>query len=434
MVIALPFEMEFILCLTYRCNLNCSMCTQYGEGFKEKAPEEMTIEQWEMFFKSVCDVEPKPKMLLMGGEPLLYKDFSKLFDLTQKYGFNVQIVTNGVFLDKYLDQIAKTDTTITISIDGLEQTHDSVRNKQGTFKKAFENIEKIQALQKQGSKIKLNINCVILPENIDELPDFLDFIQKNNIKVLTFQHLQFSNDELNRLTDNQWHERLNQSYSGGLLPKKDYSIDKEYVEKLKLVFGRLKKICSSNAFIFPALQDEEIENYYLDKNLDEIRNGRICTTPWMNPTIQPDGDVSNCIGNIIGNINNENFWDIWNNEKADRLRCSLLENGKFTLCSKCCNFYKSNFIYAPNGILEVDGNFLRLPDEITFLKASKNGVFIRNKYIETNDGTIPVIPIEVFTKEMFDIINGNETIIAEFKDINNREKSNENYKNRLTQP
>lgn len=78
MVVKLPFEMEFILCLTYRCNLCCSMCTQYGEGFKNDAPVEMPVKEWLSFFNSIADVEPKPKLLLMGGEPLLYPDFDVL--------------------------------------------------------------------------------------------------------------------------------------------------------------------------------------------------------------------------------------------------------------------------------------------------------------------------------------------------------------------
>ena len=418
MVLELPFEMEFILSLTYRCNLNCSMCTQYGDGFKQNAPADMSVKQWANFFESVSDVNPKPKMLLMGGEPLLYRDFAKLFELTQKYGFNVQIVTNGVLLDKYLEQIAKTDTTITISIDGLEDTHDDIHKKKGTFKKVMENIEKIEAYQKTGSKIKLCINCVMLPDNIDELTDFLMFIQQKNIKTLTFQHLQFSTEELNKLTNIQWRERLNKNYSGGLIPPKFYKTDKDYIKKLIKTIDSFKDVCKTTTFVFPALEDEEIENYYLDNNLDEIRAGRICTTPWVNPTIHSNGDVSNCIGNIIGNINNEDFWTIWNNDKANRLRNSLCKNGKFTICAKCCNFYKGNFIYAKDSVLKVNGKLLSLPDEINYINSSKNGVFILDKYRDkTIKNVTPVIPIETFTPASVKDLQKTETIVAKFSEL-----------------
>lgn len=419
--------MEFILSLTYRCNLMCSMCTQYGEGFKNFAPKDLPVEEWENFFQSVADVTPKPKMLLMGGEPLLYEDFDRLFDLTQKYGFNVQIVTNGVLLDKYLDRISKTDTTITISLDGLCSTHDKIRNKPGTFDKVMQNIEKINRLQNSGSRIKLNINCVMLPDNADELADFLSFIQEKNIEILTFQHLQFSSEKLNNITEKEWELLLNKSYGGGLIPPKKYKIDEEYLQKLKLAIKNLKKICKTKAFIFPALEDDEIENYYLEKNLKEIRPGRICTTPWINPTIHSNGDVSNCIGNIIGNITQNDFWEIWNNEKASKLREALCSNGKFTLCAKCCNFYKGNFIYAPNALLSVNGKQLLLPDELNYVHSSKDGVFIKDYTRKADISAVPVVPAEVFTKEIFNKIKNNETIIAEFKDI--KEKVYENRQN-----
>ena len=418
MVLELPFEMEFILSLTYRCNLNCSMCTQYGEGFKQNAPEDMSVEQWEAFFESVSDVNPKPKMLLMGGEPLLYKNFDKLFALTQKHGFKVQIVTNGVLLDRYLEQISKTDTTITISLDGLENTHDAIRNKKGTFKKVMENINRIEAYQKAGSQIELCINCVMLPDNVDELSEFLKFIQQRNIKTLTFQHLQFSSPALNNHTGAQWKQRLNKDYAGGLIPPKHYKIDKAYVSKLINAIDALKDVCQTTAFVFPALEDEEIENYYLDKDLDGIRAGRICTTPWVNPTIHSNGDVSNCIGNIIGNINKEDFWTIWNNEKANSLRHSLCQNGKFTICAKCCNFYKGNFIYAPDTLLRVNDKLLSLPDEINYIKSSKNGVFILDKYRDkTLKNATPVIPLETFTPASMKNLQTTETIVAKFSEL-----------------
>ena len=416
MAVELPFEMEFILCLTYRCNLCCSMCTQYGAGFKNCAPAEMSIEEWICILDSIADVEPKPKLLFMGGEPLLYPDFDVLLRAARGYGFSVQIVTNGLLLDKYIRAFSDFEEklTITLSIDGLGETHDRIRNKRGLFDKVINNMKCIQNFCPYA---KININSVILPDNVDELPEFLEFMMENRINVVTLQHLQFSSEALNELTNKEWTERLGKSYGGGLIPREEYLIDENYVEKIKTSFEKMKYSGAKNAFIFPALEEEELKNYYLDKDLDKIRPGRVCTTPWVNPTIHPDGKVSNCIGNIIGNIKEQSFWDLWNNETANSLRASLMEHGKFTICSKCCNFYKGNFICAKDGVLRIKDKLIRLPNEINYVKSSKNGAFVLDKNVKTTDGTIPVVPVEIFSREMFDIINQNETIIAEFKDI-----------------
>ena len=80
MTLNLPFVMEFVVYLTNRCNLRCEMCSQYGENFKELACPDLPLEEWKKFFDSISDVSPKPKIILMGGEPLLYKDVDKVID------------------------------------------------------------------------------------------------------------------------------------------------------------------------------------------------------------------------------------------------------------------------------------------------------------------------------------------------------------------
>ena len=61
--INLPFEMEFILNLTYRCNLRCKMCTQYGQNYKELACEELNIAEWLNFLNDIKTINPKPKII-----------------------------------------------------------------------------------------------------------------------------------------------------------------------------------------------------------------------------------------------------------------------------------------------------------------------------------------------------------------------------------
>lgn len=230
--------------------------------------------------------------------------------------------------------------------------------------------------------------------------------------------MQFSSYELNKLSDEQWRHRLNKSYSGGLIPPKQYKINRNYAEKLITAIDKLKDVCKTNAFVFPALEDNEIIDYYLDKNLDKIRTGRICTTPWVNPTIHSNGDVSNCIGNIIGNINNCDFWEIWNNEKANNLRECLCKYGKFTLCAKCCNFYKGNFIYAPNNILKCGDKILKLPGELNYVKSSRDGVFIKDKSTQNSSENIETaLPVEIFNEATLKEVAKNEEIIANFNEI-----------------
>lgn len=411
--INLPFEMEFILNLTYRCNLRCKMCTQYGQNYKEHAIEELNIAEWLNFLNDIKTINPRPKIILMGGEPLLYKDFETLFKTANEYGIKTHIITNGYYLDKYIDAVKDTDTSITVSIDGLYDTHDLIRGQKGLFNKVVNNIEMIDKLQKEGSKVELRINHVMLSENIENMIDFHKFFSRFDIKTFTFQHLQSSTDELNNISQKEWQERLKQDYCMGLIPKQNYILDKNYADNIKNALDKFKNYChSDNCFVFPALDDDELIDYYTNNNLNSLREHMLCTMPWMLPAINPNGDVSNCIGNIIGNIKNDSFWNIWNNEKAQKLRNCLTENGKFTICTKCCCFYKGNFISAKRCKIEINSIKLELPNELNYIQSSKKVAFVRDNEITQNSEYIPAIPINIHSEEMLNEIRKEYEIIT----------------------
>ena len=102
-MLKLPFQMEFVVNLTHRCNMTCNMCTQYGATFKNNTLNEMTFEEWDTFFDSIKSVSPKPQVTLMGGEPLLHKDFDRILMSATEKKLKVHIVTNGYLLKEHLD-------------------------------------------------------------------------------------------------------------------------------------------------------------------------------------------------------------------------------------------------------------------------------------------------------------------------------------------
>lgn len=409
--------MEFVVYLTNRCNLQCEMCSQYGENYKEFACPDLPFSEWKKFFASISDVVPKPKIVLMGGEPLLYKNVDDVIEYLNECGFYIQIVTNGTLVGNHLSAISKCkNITVTLSIDGLEKTHDRIRGVEGTFQKAIENIRKLNELKKKNPNIFIYVNSVLLPDNIDDSDKFIQVIQKENVDQVVFQHLQFATKEIDEISKTEWKNRLQQQYGECFTTKKQYNIDKTYTDKLKNLFNKIAPVCGVETFIFPYLHEDEIEKYYFEKDLNTIRPYMRCTTPWLTAFVGANGDVSNCIENTIGNITKENFWTLWNNEKADKMRQSLCEHGNFTLCAKCCNFYKSCFLYAPGGKIHVKGKEYILPDELNYLEQSKDGVLILDKTIST-EAELHAYPVEVHSQKMLENIEKHETVLCHFEDI-----------------
>ena len=159
-----------------------------------------------------------------------------------------------------------------------------------------------------------------------------------------------------------------------------------------------------------------MEKYYLDKDLDTIRPYLRCATPWTTAFIDPQGNVSNCIAYKIGNISENDFWEIWNNEKAQYFRKNLSECGNFGICAKCCNFYKNNFLYAKNSRLNLSGKEVILSGELNYILPSDTIAFILDKTKSTELETY-VFPKEIHSKEMLEEINKEHTIVGFASDI-----------------
>ncbi len=82
--------------ITNSCNLNCSFCSE------EKGNNFIPLEKIDTYLDSIKEVSNYIYLHVL-GEPLLHKDFDKIMDLLDKKEFNLQLVTNGILLDRHKD-------------------------------------------------------------------------------------------------------------------------------------------------------------------------------------------------------------------------------------------------------------------------------------------------------------------------------------------
>lgn len=116
--------------ITQRCNLNCSHCS-----WEKKTHDELSFTEW----KTIIDDLYKKGVTVVaveGGEPTLHKDSSCIVDYIKKRGLFCIYVTNGTRDISHIEP-----DVFWISIDGMEQSHDTIRGK-GTFSKVISTIEK----------------------------------------------------------------------------------------------------------------------------------------------------------------------------------------------------------------------------------------------------------------------------------------------------
>ncbi|MBS4039192.1 MAG: radical SAM protein [Flavobacteriales bacterium] len=176
---------NFLIVPTYDCNLNCSYCYEKTYEIKDTDISKQ-IQLIDQQFAIINDIVKKHKekfphneehvcVTIMGGEPLLGTNLeviTQIFQKSKENGYLVNIISNGVDLDRYLELFGDYKEVlefIQITVDGTQEIHDTRRvfyNKKGSFQRIMKNIE--LGLQ-NGIKTYVRVN--VDNSNIDNLPD-----------------------------------------------------------------------------------------------------------------------------------------------------------------------------------------------------------------------------------------------------------------------
>jgi len=93
-----------------------------------------------------------PVLILSGGEPLLHPDIFEISHRAKAMGFYVGLSSNGTLIDQ--NNIAAIAAVgydyVGISLDGLRETHDAFRRRQGAFDQSLQAIRYLSHLNYAG--------------------------------------------------------------------------------------------------------------------------------------------------------------------------------------------------------------------------------------------------------------------------------------------
>ena len=303
---------------TLRCNAKCKHCgSRAGENVNTK--DELTTEEIEQTFKTISEKYDASKILInvTGGEPLLRKDLFDVMKYATELGFNWGITTNGMLIDDdIIDKMKSTKlATMSISIDGLEESHDKFRGIQGSYKKIINNIEK---LRKNKFLHCFQVTTVVNKLNIGELEKIYEVMKELEVDSWRVVNM----DPIGRANDN----------SNLALNKDDYKYLIEFIKnkrkdsKFDITYG-----CS----------------HYLGMNYEkELRNNMFfCMTGFTTASILYNGDIFVCPNVerrkelIQGNVKQDDFIEVWENKfewfrKLDKLKsknCEKCKDWKYCL-------------------------------------------------------------------------------------------------------
>ncbi len=172
--------------LVRRCNLTCKHC--YSISADTDFPNELSKEQ---VFGVMDDLKQfkVPVLILSGGEPLLRPDIYEIAHRAKDMGFYTALSTNGTLINESnIDKIGDVGFDyLGISIDGIRETHDKFRRKEGAFE---ESMHGLRLCRDKG--IKVGLRFTMTQDNSDELPQLLDLMEEERINKFYFSHLNYA--------------------------------------------------------------------------------------------------------------------------------------------------------------------------------------------------------------------------------------------------
>ena len=127
---------------TTRCNLHCRHCGSDCSVLSRE--KDMPLED----FLGAIDTIPdnhRPKdfiVVLTGGEPLLRPDIETVGEQIRARGFSWGMVSNGWFYDEAMHEklMRAGMASVTISLDGLDESHDWMRGRHGSYERSLRAI------------------------------------------------------------------------------------------------------------------------------------------------------------------------------------------------------------------------------------------------------------------------------------------------------
>lgn len=176
-----------VINVTRNCNLSCKHC--YANAGNECFDNELNFEEMQKVIDTIVDLYNKhsydKRVLLSGGEPFLRKDILDIIEYIHSRNAIPAINTNGLLISrKHLETLKRCECELLVSLDGAtKETHEYIRG-QFTYQAT---LESIKMLTDYGVNTK--ISMTVHKDNICELESFLDIAKRYRVNGVAINPL-----------------------------------------------------------------------------------------------------------------------------------------------------------------------------------------------------------------------------------------------------
>ena len=290
------------LLMTERCNARCIHCDIWKNRGQEDRPD---LDQWKTVLRDLRRWLGTVHVVLTGGEALLNRDTIELVAFGSSIGLYLELLSHGYWEDQTkVQRLAESrPARVTISFDGVGETHSLVRGREDFAARTEQTIQTLRRLRQANSlDYSIRLKTVIMRQNLEDVTSVARFAKHNGLEVF-YQPIE---QNYNTAEDSGWFEH-----------------SPTWPENSERAIAVVKELCELKREGFPIVNTlEQLEvmiPYFADPKKLRVavqshtahERQLLCSAMTM-LQIQANGDVRTCISKeAIGNIKLQPIRTIW---------------------------------------------------------------------------------------------------------------------------
>lgn len=314
----LPRPFLLTVVVTRRCNSRCQMC----HIWQEKDPPELSLDEYRQIFR-----EPWPfvrALTITGGEPTLRADLPEIFEILRSSCPNVEhleLATSGLNVKRalrFVEQMAQSiqaqpgrirKFNVQISLDGLDDMHDTIRGIDGFFEKVTDTLEGLAELGRRFPFLHRKISTVVMPQNLPHADRLWEYAAAQHVPI----------------------------HFSPIVVSGQYYANTAEGSDLIFISGADNSHAAVNFFNRLAQSDASaLKFYYADvaKMLTGAQRGRRCMMGFYGFILEHDGNIYSCVNceqYSFGSVLTQSFDEVWFGPQAVDARRKVRE----TCCPSC---------------------------------------------------------------------------------------------------
>ncbi|MEP7271780.1 MAG: radical SAM protein [Acidobacteriota bacterium] len=332
------------LLITSVCDMRCVHCF-FTEELDDKPRKklQMTTDQIRRISQTLGG--KLPVLIVAGGEPFTRKDLPEVARAFYENNEleSIYLMSNGQIqkriipdVTRILEECPKLNVTVALGIDGLEQDHEKIRQKPGSWSIAIDTARKLQEIQRENPRLDVQTCTCFMNSNQARIFEWYDFLRYElKPDKINFNYIRppsANAEELN--IDLSRYRQLSKM------------IDDDSRK------GAIKNHYAGDGGYFKAAID--IYMHELIARTEETQKAQLrCFAGTTGGVIYDEGTVSSCENlTPVGNLRDYdwNFRALWNSPEL-KVRRAHVKDGCF--CTHESNCYYPSLAFNPKHLVQI---------------------------------------------------------------------------------